>query len=64
MIIMVDNNSTHWALEFDLNGVQFFLVAYNDVIDEMRLKILVVNCQVKFLLSELVLASEIVCLFD
>jgi hypothetical protein len=64
MITIVYENSAYRAGKLNLNWSQFFLITDDDILDHGLLHVGIVQGNIKLMLSEDVLTSEITCLLD
>lgn len=64
LITVIDDDSFNWSFEIYLYKSQFLLVANNYVLDQMRFKLCIIYCDIKFLFPKNVFTSQIASLFD
>jgi len=65
MILVVVENCSYWTSEVNIDFGKCFFIAKDDVPEDMDLKVItMIEGNVKFLLSQSVLTSEIASLFQ
>lgn len=56
---VVHNNSFNWSFEWNLNLSQFFSVTQDDILENMRFQIFIIDSNINFVGSENVLTSKV-----
>lgn len=64
MIVNIDNDGSNRLIEIENNVINSILFADHNVLDNMRLEVLIIYSKINLLLSQPVLASEVVGLLD
>jgi hypothetical protein len=64
MIVDINNNCSYWLIECERNFIDGIFLTNHNVLDNYRLKVSIVDCDIDLLLSKSIFTSEITSLLN